>query len=140
TANTGNVSAAAIEHFADTDGVPGILRLNACTVNGNGSPSGAGGLVVLGPQHSCVLAGSTSICGNSQRNVSGPYLVEGGATVCDCEADFLGDGVVNAADLGVVLNSWGLASPQGTGDLTHDGLVNASDLAKLLNSWGACAP
>jgi hypothetical protein len=137
-ANTANVSASAIEHYADTAGVPGVLRLRASTVSGNQSPYGAGGLVVIGQQSSCVLSDSTSICGNTQRNMSGPYLLDGSATVCDCEADFLGDGIVNAADLGVVLNSWGLANAQGTGDLTHDGLVNASDLARLLNSWGAC--
>ncbi|MFZ9882344.1 MAG: hypothetical protein ACO3QC_13200, partial [Phycisphaerales bacterium] len=137
-ANTANVSASAIEHYADTEGVPGVLRLRASTVSGNLSPYGAGGLVVIGPQQSCVLSDATSICGNTQRNMSGPYLIEGSATVCDCEADFLGDGIVNAADLGVVLNSGGLANAQGTGDLTHDGLVNAADLARLLNSWGAC--
>ncbi|MCE2882924.1 MAG: hypothetical protein LW636_11295 [Planctomycetaceae bacterium] len=138
TANTGNVSAAAIEHFADTLGVPGVLRLEGCTLSGNTSPIGAGGLLVTGPQSSCVLGDSTSICGNSQRDVSGPYLMDGAATVCDCEADFLGDGFVNGADLGVVLSAWGLANDQGTGDLTHDGVVNAADLSKLLNSWGAC--
>jgi hypothetical protein len=136
------VSGSAIEHYADIEGVPGVLRISGCTVSmnasGASSPTGAGGLRVLGPQSSCVLANGTSICGNLARNVGGPYLVDGAASVCDCEADFVGDGVVNAADLGVILNSWGIAGPQGFGDLDHNGLVNAADLSLLLSNWGPC--
>jgi len=136
------VSGSAVEHYEDAEGVPGVLRISGCTVtmnaSGASSPTGAGGLRVLGRQSSCVLANGTSICGNLARNVGGPYLVDGAASVCDCEADFVGDGVVNAADLGVILNSWGIAGPQGFGDLDHNGLVNAADLSLLLSNWGPC--
>jgi len=37
-----------------------------------------------------------------------------------------------------VLNAWGLADAQGTGDVNHDGLVDGADLALVLGSWGAC--
>ncbi|MFO0828677.1 MAG: hypothetical protein U0572_11100 [Phycisphaerales bacterium] len=52
----------------------------------------------------------------------------------DCPpADLNGDGVVNAADLAILLGNWG--SP-GLGDLNADGIVNAVDLATLLGMWG----
>lgn len=62
--------------------------------------------------------------------------VEGGAP--PCPADFTGDGVVGAADLGSLLGSWGPCAgcPQ---DLAgNDGVVGAADLGTLLGSWGPC--
>lgn len=50
-------------------------------------------------------------------------------------ADLNGDGVVNAADLAMLLGSWGpcAACPA---DLDGDGVVTSADLAALLGSWG----
>jgi hypothetical protein len=142
TGNMANVTGAAIEHFEDTDGVPGVLRLLGCTVSANvsgqASPTGAGGLRVIGRQQSCVLGGGTTVCGNLARNVSGGYLASGAWTVCDCEADVFENGIVDGADLGIVLSMWGAPNPNGTGDLNHDGSVDGADLTMLLNSWGAC--
>jgi alpha-tubulin suppressor-like RCC1 family protein len=45
------------------------------------------------------------------------------------------DGIVNAADITVLLNFWGFANPP-TGDLNGDGIVSAADLTTLLNNWG----
>jgi hypothetical protein len=45
------------------------------------------------------------------------------------------DGVVNGADLGLLLSNWGLDA---TGDLNGDGTVNGADLGELLSKWGAC--
>ncbi len=47
--------------------------------------------------------------------------------------DMNSDGVVNAADLSILLGAWGTPGP---GDLTGDGLVNAADLSVLLGAWG----
>lgn len=47
--------------------------------------------------------------------------------------DLTGDGIVNAADLSVLLGNWGGG---GSGDLNGDGLVGAADLAALLGAWG----
>jgi hypothetical protein len=44
--------------------------------------------------------------------------------------------VVNAADLGILLNLWGLVNPP-LGDLNRDGVVSAPDLGLLLNAWGS---
>ncbi len=54
-----------------------------------------------------------------------------------CPADLNGDGVVNAADLALLLGAWGL-NPGNPADLNDDGAVNAADLALLLGSWGPC--
>ncbi|MEY3143159.1 MAG: hypothetical protein RLY21_1652 [Planctomycetota bacterium] len=51
-----------------------------------------------------------------------------------CPGDFNTDGVINAADLAQLLNSWGTAEA----DLNGDGNTNAADLATLLNGWGPC--
>jgi hypothetical protein len=56
----------------------------------------------------------------------------------DCEfarGDFDLDGVVNAADLSVLLLLWGTINPP-YGDLNGDGSINAADLAALLLNWG----
>ena len=42
------------------------------------------------------------------------------------------DGVVNAADLAIMLSQWGTA---GDADLNHDGIVDAADLSMLLAAW-----
>ncbi len=132
------VSGAAVEHYENTVGVPGILRISGCTITGNSSGLGAGGVSVIGGMYSCVLTGGTAICSNTTRNVDGPYLIEGSVTVCDCLADLTHDGAVNGGDLGVLLSNWGLTLPSGAGDVNHDGVVDAGDLALLLGSWGVC--
>jgi hypothetical protein len=48
-------------------------------------------------------------------------------------ADLNGDGIVNGADLGMILGNWG--QPGGT-DLNHDGTTNGADLGFLLGHWG----
>ena len=48
-------------------------------------------------------------------------------------ADLNGDGVVNGADLGILLAAWG---GSGTGDLNGDGTINGADIGILLSNWG----
>jgi len=48
-------------------------------------------------------------------------------------ADLNGDGVVNGADLGILLGAWGGGGPA---DLNGDGIVNGADLGILLGAWG----
>jgi hypothetical protein len=52
---------------------------------------------------------------------------------CDSPADLNGDGVVNGADLGLLLSAWGSG---GLGDLDGSGTVDGSDLGLLLAAWG----
>jgi len=47
--------------------------------------------------------------------------------------DLNGDGIVDGADLGILLSNWG---GKGVGDLNDDGIVDGADLGVLLNNWG----
>jgi hypothetical protein len=56
----------------------------------------------------------------------------------ECQApspDLNDDGLVNAADLAILLNAWGACSGCAE-DLDGNGTVGAADLAVLLNAWG----
>ena len=54
-----------------------------------------------------------------------------------CRADIAGgDGVVNGADLAMLLDLWGSTMPEA--DLDCSGAVDAADLASLLGRWGPC--
>jgi len=48
-------------------------------------------------------------------------------------ADLNGDGVVDGADLGLLLGQWGADGPA---DLNDDGVVDGADLGLLLGAWG----
>lgn len=53
--------------------------------------------------------------------------------------DLNGDGIVNAADIGILLAAWGPCPSQPQtcpADLNGDGVVNASDLGIVLGQWG----
>ena len=49
-------------------------------------------------------------------------------------ADLNGDGLVNGADLTMLLSNWG---GSGIGDINGDGIVGGTDLASLLAAWGS---
>lgn len=56
-----------------------------------------------------------------------------------CAADLNGDGVVDSADLSVLVGSFGMAVPPGTaGDINGDGIVDSADLSVLVGEF-ACA-
>ncbi|MDZ4756359.1 MAG: alpha-amylase family glycosyl hydrolase [Phycisphaerae bacterium] len=67
----------------------------------------------------------------------GPYtglVYSQGDAAPPCIApDLTCDGLVDAADLSVLLGAWGSDGP---GDLNDDGTVGAADLSVLLGSWG----
>jgi len=63
-------------------------------------------------------------------------IEEPAADVLDCLADQNDDGVVDAADLALVLGAWG--SSGDTGDIDQNGTVDAADLAAVLGAWGRC--
>jgi hypothetical protein len=54
--------------------------------------------------------------------------------VAPCPADVNLDGVVDGADLSLILNYWGTEF----GDVDGDGTTNGSDLSIVLNGWGPC--
>jgi len=59
------------------------------------------------------------------------------ADIIPCPADLNGDGLVDGADLGILLSAWG-ACDECLADLNGDGVVDGADLGILLTFWGAC--
>lgn len=49
------------------------------------------------------------------------------------------DGIVDGADLGLLLSSWG-PCPGCAADLNGSGIVDGADLGSLLSNWGECNP
>ena len=49
--------------------------------------------------------------------------------------DLNGDGLVNGADLGLLLNGWGTCGTPCPGDLSPNGTVDGADLGILLSNW-----
>lgn len=58
-----------------------------------------------------------------------------GTAACTCPPDLNGDGLVDSADLAILLGGWGGSGPA---DLNGDGNVDAPDLSLLLGAWGEC--
>lgn len=88
-----------------------------------------------------VLAGEFDLDGNP-RQVDIPWAPNGVGSVADLgcfefqppaapSADLDGNGVVDAADLGILLGAWGGAA----GDLNLDGTTDAADLGLILGAW-----
>ena len=56
-------------------------------------------------------------------------------------ADLNRDGLVNGADLGLLLSAWGECSEDPCfGDINGDGMINGADLGLLLSGWGSGTP
>jgi hypothetical protein len=53
-----------------------------------------------------------------------------------CTGDINGDGIVDGADLGLLLTAFGTDNPDA--DFNNDGTVNGADLGLMLSSWGEC--
>ena len=52
-----------------------------------------------------------------------------------CPADVNSDGVVDGADLGLVIGGWG---QPGASDVNADGTTDGADLGLVIGAWGAC--
>jgi len=60
--------------------------------------------------------------------------ISGGGSAC--ATDLTGDGVVDGADLAILLVQWGA---DGSADFSGDDIVDGADLAVLLAVWGPCS-
>ncbi len=54
-----------------------------------------------------------------------------------CVGDLNDDGLINSADLGLLLGSWGNAGDPAA-DLNDDAVVDSADLGLMLGLWGPC--
>ena len=118
-----------------------LLFLAEATVSDN-SANTQGGIGVVVDDSGIVkmrLRGTT-VCGNAPApQVSGVYTDLGGNTVCDCAGDLNIDGVINGADLGLVLSAWGPCGASCPYDLNADGQIDGADLGLVLSAWwGVC--
>lgn len=90
------------------------------------------------------LAGTAGQPDASQTLTSSSFSLNGGfwpgaAEADPCAADLNGDGLVDGADLGLMLQAWDPAGPTSDpADLNGDGAVDGADLGLLLQGWGAC--
>ncbi len=115
--------------------------LDACAVTGNSALVTQGGIGISAPATDTptISLRGTNVCNNTPRpNVSGAWADLGGNTICDCTGDLTADGIVNGADLGVMLSAWGNCTGVCAADLNRDGVVNGADLGVMLSAWGTC--
>ncbi|MFO0874693.1 MAG: protein-arginine deiminase family protein [Phycisphaerales bacterium] len=71
--------------------------------------------------------------------IAAPALIDAPAAAgCtpSCVGDLNGDGKVDGADLAILLEDWGTASP--CSDIVVDGVIDGADLGILLRRWGDC--
>ena len=61
------------------------------------------------------------------------FVLPAGAPVT-VPGDLNEDGIIDAADLSILLSEWG--NPKSVADIDGDGTVGATDLATLLSNWG----
>lgn len=72
---------------------------------------------------------------------SGSPIIVGALPPEPCTGDLNDDGLIDSADLGLLLTAWGSCGKAGPGcfaDLDTDGVVNAADIGSLLVEWGSC--
>jgi len=93
--------------------------------------------VAVGDRHSCAVTILRPVAGDCG---AGTYVLYSGTLprASACEGDFNGDGMVDGADLALILSSWGVCGDVCMEDLTGDGIVDGADLARLLSAWGPC--
>jgi hypothetical protein len=138
--------------FATTNYLLGALRLragsNVSLVNNHGNAAGKGAEAIY-TKELVVPAGAT-LETNGYRiytraatiagSVSNPGDIVVVPDLPSCPADVVPDGIVNSADLGVVLAGWGPCTGSNCfGDINRDGQVDSSDLGFVLSAWGPCA-
>jgi hypothetical protein len=69
--------------------------------------------------------------------MTGMAVADGEDPPPTCDGDIAPNGVVNVADLMVLLAQWGEVPP-GPADINGDGFVDVNDLLILLENWGPC--
>ena len=75
------------------------------------------------------------------RSIAGAsYLTLSISSAQCCLADLNDDGVVQGADLGLMLAAWGPVPAGVAADLNRDGAVDGNDLGLMLAGWGPCVP
>ncbi|MCP4743628.1 MAG: hypothetical protein GY871_15595, partial [Actinomycetales bacterium] len=123
--------------FASETTLP--LRVTDCTITGNDASKIGGGIKARVGYPGVDLVGTT-VCDNDPDEINGDFIDGGDNTICRCEADLTGDGLVSGADIGLLLVAWGPCIPgiDCNADLDGNGVVNGADLGLMLVGWGVC--
>ena len=123
----------------------GMYNLNSsptltdCTFTGNSADYGGGGMYNKDGSNPTLTGCTFTEC--CQVYPPRSFIDDGGndydSWCDDCRADVnCRDNAVNAADLGILIGSWGTNDPQC--DINGDGTVSAADLGLLIGAWGPC--
>jgi hypothetical protein len=86
--------------------------------------------------HSIMPDGAVVVLGQADCGIRGHPFQPIRVVLPPRLGDLNGDGFVGAADMSILLNSFGTNDPCSPADLDGDGVVGAPDLAILLNNWG----
>ena len=114
-----------------------VLVLDSCVLQANDAVVEGGGMMIAQSTAAQTQLINTIICENLPQNVAGLYTADSASEICDCLPDLYADGIVNAADLSILLSQWG-GGANSTADLNRDGIVGAQDISLLLDGWGVC--
>ncbi|MBC03169.1 MAG: hypothetical protein CMJ34_07680 [Phycisphaerae bacterium] len=74
---------------------------------------------------------------NDDFRASAQRAASQGSSPDCCPGDLNCDGLVDGADLGLMITAWGTNDP--SADLTGNGLVDGGDLGLLIGAWGPCS-
>tara|TARA_B100001059_G_scaffold81121_3_gene79109 strand:+ start:10668 stop:11732 length:1065 start_codon:yes stop_codon:yes gene_type:complete len=111
------------------------FEIDSCTITNNEALNAGGGIRGVAGSQPIVFTGST-LCDNEPDEIVGPFVDDGGNTLCVCPADINGSGIVEVDDILVVVAQWATSGPQG--DVNHDGIVDITDLLITLDAFGPC--
>lgn len=118
--------------------ITGLLNLELdlveCTIEDNAGDV-AGGLYLLSGTNVVTTVANSAICDNTIDNIDGDYIDAGGNQICpdNLDSDINGDGVIDGADLGLLLAEWDKFIS--ASDLNNDLKVDGADLGILLADW-----
>ena len=138
--------------FAATNYPLGSLRLrtgaNVSLVNSSNNAPGKGNEAIY--TNELVVPAGATLTTNGYKiytrvatiagSVSNPNDIVVIEDAPPCVADIVTDGVVNGADLALLLVNWGpCAGSTCIADIDRSGTVDAADLTAVLVAWGSCA-
>lgn len=101
-----------------------LFGIPAALAAGNADDDGPADLVTAG-----AAGGATDAAGGTISVLVAQPIV--------CTGSIDGNGVIDGADLGLLLASWG-TNPGSPADLDGNGVVDSADLGILLGNWGPC--
>ena len=105
-------------------------------ITNNEALNSGGGIRSVAGSQPVVFSGST-LCDNEPDEIIGPFVDDGGNTLCVCPSDINGNGTVDVNDVLVIVAQWATTGPQG--DINQDGIVDINDLLMSLDTFGPCA-